>query len=342
MLYNTSGKQIIKAVSGSTYTGLQAIDGSYNGVLSVTNTPKGLYHLCGAYNIKVTTNVFSGWQAPDGSMYVIDNGDSTYTPTASLQGASGSPVLWTPANVGPSLAAWWDGSDAAKITFNSANVANWNDEKALLAASQATAVNQPGYSASALNGSLSFASGQGLDTAAVAMGQQWYVLMLAAPASLTGVQSMVNAANSTATADQYFQFRLNAAAFEIIGFNTVSSFNSASKSGVTAAPTLFEGVRDATNVTAFVNTVAGTPAAVAGTPRSGNYAFQIGYFVTGISGFTGSEAQIVVLSSPPSASLQAKLQGWACWKTGQQALLPASNVYSPLGTLHRPPYVSDP
>lgn len=51
------------------------------------------------------------------------------------------------------LAGWWDANDASTITLNGGNVSQWNDKSgAGRNVSQGTALNQPEYLASSLNG----------------------------------------------------------------------------------------------------------------------------------------------------------------------------------------------
>lgn len=78
-LYNSNGLVNLTVVPGTSYTGLQAADGSYNVVLSLNNTPKGVQHPCGAYWGTVVTLPFSGAYAVDGSMNIIQNGDLSYS-----------------------------------------------------------------------------------------------------------------------------------------------------------------------------------------------------------------------------------------------------------------------
>lgn len=71
-LYNADGQRQITIVSGSSYTGLYAVDGSWNGVLDTTPAVlKGAQHPCGALNVQVTTDPGSVTYAPNGSRFVI-------------------------------------------------------------------------------------------------------------------------------------------------------------------------------------------------------------------------------------------------------------------------------
>jgi hypothetical protein len=56
--------------------------------------------------------------------------------------------VWTPANLGSSLALWLDATDADTITLNGSNVSQWDDKSDnQLAVTQSVADNQPAYTA---------------------------------------------------------------------------------------------------------------------------------------------------------------------------------------------------
>lgn len=81
MTYNANGQLKLTAVAGTSYTGLYAADGSYNVVLTTENTTiKSLHHNCGAYWGTVVTDTSSPYYAIDGSMNIIQNVDSSYSP----------------------------------------------------------------------------------------------------------------------------------------------------------------------------------------------------------------------------------------------------------------------
>jgi hypothetical protein len=62
-------------------------------------------------------------------------------------------AAWTPAYLGASLALWLDAEDTDSITLNGSNVAQWSDKSGNdRHATQATAANQPTYTASAYAG----------------------------------------------------------------------------------------------------------------------------------------------------------------------------------------------
>ena len=65
----------------------------------------------------------------------------------------GGSKLWRPDELGADLALWLDAEDAASITLNGTDVAQWDDKSGNgRNASQATAANQPAYLATGFNG----------------------------------------------------------------------------------------------------------------------------------------------------------------------------------------------
>jgi hypothetical protein len=119
-----------------------------------------------AGNVKVTTAqgtdvTFVGAQAgqviPVQVIRVWSTGTTVPTPNTNLFGISSGfsfsqSAAWTPAQL-PGLALWLDAADASTITLNGSTVSQWNDKSGNNRhASQATAANQPTYSATGLNG----------------------------------------------------------------------------------------------------------------------------------------------------------------------------------------------
>lgn len=93
-LYGANGQINTTSVSGSSYTGLLAADGSYNIVINDGTALKGLHHPCGAFNAVITTNSAAGFYAPNGSMNVIANSSSPsgYSPVQPVGTPSGFPL----------------------------------------------------------------------------------------------------------------------------------------------------------------------------------------------------------------------------------------------------------
>lgn len=71
-------------------------------------------------------------------------------PTAAFPDTADANTAWTPANVGTT--AWFDAADATTITLNGSTVSQWADKSGNAAnIAQATASQQPSYSANGLN-----------------------------------------------------------------------------------------------------------------------------------------------------------------------------------------------
>lgn len=79
-LYNADGQVRTTQVGGSSYTGLDATDGSWNIVINDGTSIKGLYHPCGALNAVIVTDSSAGYYSKNGSMNVIANTTGGYSP----------------------------------------------------------------------------------------------------------------------------------------------------------------------------------------------------------------------------------------------------------------------
>ena len=107
----TNGSYNVTVVSGASYTGLLAPDGSVN-VIEADRTYLGVYHPCGALQVTPTTTAaYRGIYAPDGSIYVINGSDrsSGAMPVTVVSGSLFSVV--------PSLSpiSWFDPSDLTTL-----------------------------------------------------------------------------------------------------------------------------------------------------------------------------------------------------------------------------------
>lgn len=73
-LYAADGSWNVTFVSGNTLTGLHAADGSYNVITSPGNRYVGAYHPCGALWVTINTSLGVPIRAPDGSLYITNDG----------------------------------------------------------------------------------------------------------------------------------------------------------------------------------------------------------------------------------------------------------------------------
>lgn len=79
-LYNDQGQRKVTVVDGTAYTGVYAADGSYNGFLvdELNTDYVGLYHDCGAFNVKLTTDPQTTSRSPEGAFWVSQLNDLSY------------------------------------------------------------------------------------------------------------------------------------------------------------------------------------------------------------------------------------------------------------------------
>lgn len=71
-LYAADGSWNVTNVIGDVYTGLYAADGSINIISSSPGS--GAYHACGALRTTSSGETILPRQAPDGSLYITDEG----------------------------------------------------------------------------------------------------------------------------------------------------------------------------------------------------------------------------------------------------------------------------
>lgn len=157
MIYNSDGQVKVIEVSGSTFTGIKAVDGSLNVVFN-DGSAKGIYHPCGALNAILVTEKPSTIQAPNGSVYVFET-DSGYV----LHNQSKAVPTLTHANYDPILALgddlieMWDASRGDSVlaltdaTYTNA-VHSWKGLVTGANLAQSTPNLKPIYSSTGLSG----------------------------------------------------------------------------------------------------------------------------------------------------------------------------------------------
>lgn len=236
---------------------------------------------------------------------------------------SGHVALWSPLNA-PNLVAWWDTQFLPNIVFNGSKVSSITDRSPnAVVASQATAANQPVWSASARNGKAGMTFN----------GSSTFLQFSAAIfPSGSAPGSYFCAAESTSTAG-----------FCLL-YGTGSSLNwravDAQTSNVMAG--LFAG--DISTSTAWLNNDRFVEYLVGSASQqlfidgisAGSSSFvpntigTTGFIGTQISPgfFAGPIQQIVVLGAVPSTCLQQKLEGWESWYDGKNGSnLPSNHPY---------------
>jgi hypothetical protein len=260
--------------------------------------------------------------------------------------------MWTPAEL-TGLAMWLDAADASTITLNGSDVSQWNDKSSSgFNASQATAANQPTYSATGFNGkpTVTQSGDRFLEFGVTSLGRNVSGLTCAIVGSYPAGQTFNSNANdifissgaaigstrfattpnpSASTADRYAIAgrRLDSDGFATVSSSTDSLANRgnpwisvaqrAYSDGVANHWT--DGTQDLTNETM-------------GTQGAGNTSDTDslrGELFAGVALLpTGSQlSEIVLTHSTMTTADRQKLEGYLAWKWGLEANLPADHPY---------------
>lgn len=229
------------------------------------------------------------------------------------------PGLWTPAVLGSALAMWLDASDSSTITLNGSTVSQWSDKSGRgNNATQATAANQPTYSATAwvnnrpalvfdgTNDRLALpTSGTlGINTAAgYFLGAVVNPLVISPNFVLSGAiaerfENQVNSAAGT----QYVRTIYGSLPFVDAGVAAIARL-------------ITESQYDGTSTTSFWTGNAGPSAIDDVVPT--DMAMFIGYrAATNLFFFNGQMAEIVLTNRAPTTAERQRLEGYLAWKWG--------------------------
>lgn len=235
-------------------------------------------------------------------------------------------IAWTPAQIATAL--WLDASDASTITLNGSNVSSWADKSGNgRNVTQATAANQPPYSANGFNGKpciditaaprylRNIGSGT-LPSVTISFIGQFANLLdtsrsvgyAAEDPAVSPNQSMMMAADGS------LRFGGGMTASVAITTNPIIRV-------ATRSPTLVQDFRDG-NAAAISETAPATE--IANRINIGNTVVDVA-----LAGgtFTGKIAEVVFLASEISTENRQKLEGYFAWKWGLEANLPANHPY---------------
>lgn len=255
-------------------------------------------------------------------------------------GGAAAPALWTPSNLGAALVAWWDPSDTAHITFNTGTVASWVDRAGGNALIQATGANQPGWSATALNGApgLTFNGSQAVRAATTTLPSGTAASTISVSAQLTVNASFQRPFYQGGTVGGQFRVvQANIGNHFVIG--VVNSGITFSQDWTGTNRFVVFGVTNGAQTMFVDGTSAGTSADAVATSST---SLAVGGDPSGANNWQGVVQQIVVTNATLSTNQRQCLEGWESWidgKTGGN--LPTANPYSSTGTLHRAPLVTD-
>ena len=278
---------------------------------------------------------------PGGGAYRVvintsNNRVSVYASNAELgQGIGVNDRPWTPANI--STALWLDAADASTITLNGGNVSQWNDKSGNARnATQATAANQPAYTASGLNGKpvLTWDGGNDVLNTASALNH---------PVSIYSVAQLSGATNSTrgivgSGSQSYSLGTLSSSPAATSAYALWNPFlnggayinNTATTDPVVLGSTTVSNVENTWNT--YVNgSNAGQAIWDTGTPAAPGF-IRIGYSGVGSEYWLGTIAEVVITSTTLSTTDRQKLEGYLAWKWGLTNNLPANHPYKWNGT----------
>ena len=219
---------------------------------------------------------------------------------------SSASSAWTPAELGASLALWLDADDAETITLNGSTVSQWDDKSGNdRHASQATAANQPNYTASGLNGkpvltfngspdSLNF---QGVHDA------QW---SLAVVGQASGSNQAFIQFGGT---NQFGSLFLEAGAYRARPVGSIS----ASAPFTPAEQVIITATYDVATTDIWKNGTIGTQGAMGGVSSNASSVLGSLHNIYNLNGFMG---EVVVSNGVLSTADRQKLEGYLAWKWG--------------------------
>lgn len=242
-----------------------------------------------------------------------------------------STQIWTPAELGVSLALWLDADDSSTITLNGSTVSQWRDKSGNNRhANQATAAKQPLYLTNGINGRnvLSFDGNNKSLFASSA------VINLPQPFSRFIAGQFLSKANKSVLIDtdtsnnqgvfyngeggaNWVVANGVAPSFAAYSYGTRDFLNHQHMHIINGAASYW-GL-DGSNITGPVNS-----------GPSGQLGVRIGHVRTELSGgyaFQGLVSEIVFVSGVISTSDRQKLEGYLAWKWGTTANLPSGHPY---------------
>ena len=240
---------------------------------------------------------------------------------ADITVSSGGSVLWTPANLGASLLGWFDGADAASVTITGSGVSAWANKGASpFTLTQGTDNLRPSYAANAVT----FADNSSQYLAAGSPPLAYDLLIVAKPNSYNDWRTLFLSVSGTTTENTIliqntgqlgiYQATLNQAG-GLTWANNTSGLCYAQISN--AGPVLMS--RDG-------GALASTGVAQLGIPLQGvgsSGSFDVHSYTQGF----GAVYELTFVPYNSSLDTRQRLEGYAAWKWGLQALLPSGHPY---------------
>lgn len=237
----------------------------------------------------------------------------------------GGPKLWRPLNLGTNLALWLDAEDATSITLNGSTISQWNDKSGNgRNASQATAANQPTYSATGMLGKPAVVFDGTDDFMSVSDFSNAVSLALIGSGG-TILSPLISGA---APLDFTPAWNANGATIEYRG-KTNTTMQAVSLGGAVNDFSIGFISLDAASSEVRLSGNGGAQITSSQTINSADTTINtLGRDFQGASQFAdGRIAEIVVASSLLSTENRQRLEGYLAWKWGLESNLPSGHPY---------------
>ena len=239
-------------------------------------------------------------------------------------------INWTPANI--TTALWLDAADATTITLNSSTVSQWNDKSGNgRNMTQATALRQPTYTASGLNGLpvLSF-NGDSLTNASYNWGNSSSsVFAVLRKNTSAGYQNLIVTGTGT---NNNWSIGLESgtskyALFRILVGNMVSNLICTADIPQQMCFTNTGQVSGTVTSNVYKDGTAGSSAISVSSANQGVVGIGIGSDAGFGETFNGYFAEIIIVPSIVSTADRQLIEGYLAWKWGLTSSLPNDHPY---------------
>jgi len=239
-------------------------------------------------------------------------------------------VLWTPAQI--TTALWLDAADASTITLNGSTVSQWNDKSGNgRNFAQATAANQPGYSAS----NVTFADGSDVLTiGSASTGTFGYgtgdfaILAVVNPNARTSTWGSEILTQHIFGTRADFSFRIIPAGNLIYGGTNATTIATSSTTVALSQRSIAEITRTSNSFQLYINATNVGSATSSDSIGNGSGSSIGNTFSPNSNAFlSGAINEVLVVPTTLSTDNRQKLEGYLAWKWGLQANLPVGHPY---------------
>ena len=242
----------------------------------------------------------------------------------------GGPKLWRPTEI--TTALWLDAEDTSTITLNGATVSQWADKSGNgRNATQATAANQPGYSAS----NVTFADGSDVLTiGSASTGTFGYgtgdfaILAVVNPNARTSTWGSEILTQHIFGTRADFSFRIIPAGNLIYGGTNATTIATSSTTVALSQRSIAEITRTSNSFQLYINATNVGSATSSDSIGNGSGSSIGNTFIPNSNAFlSGAINEVLVVPTTLSTDNRQKLEGYLAWKWGLQASLPVGHPY---------------